>query len=137
MVTQHYTRRYAEAQVTSLDRHRLLLLVLDGGMSFLVRARDALAAGDLPRFAEALARAQAIIAELLGTLDHTAGGAIATQLARLYEFMLAHLTEANARSSVRHVEEVIRVYGVIAGAYHDILRPADTPSDTTAVGSAA
>lgn len=137
MLTQHYTRRYAEAQVASLDRHRLLLLVLDGGMSFLVRARDALAAGDLPRFAEALGRAQAVIAELLGTLDHAAGGAIATQLARLYEFMLAHLTEANARSSVRQVEEVIRVYRTIADAFHEIARPAETASRDATVGSAA
>jgi len=131
MLAQHYARRYTEAQVASLDRHRLLLLVFDGGLTFLGRARDALAGGDLPSFAEALRRAQAVIGELLGTLDHAAGGPIAAQLARLYEFMLAHLTEANARSSVQHVDEVIRVYSIIAGAYRDILDPA------SALGSAA
>src|SRR6266850_3235616 len=96
MQAQGYAARYAEAQVTMVDRERLLVLVLEGGTKFLRLAREALASGDAGHFAEYLARSQAIISELLGTLDHRAGGAIATDLARLYEFMLFHLTEANA-----------------------------------------
>jgi flagellar secretion chaperone FliS len=129
MHAAEYTRRYAQAQVTSVDRHRLLLLVFDGGATFLARAREALAAGDTPRFAEQLSRAQAIISELLGTLDYNAGGAIAQDLARLYEFMLHHLIEANLHRSVQHLDDVIRVYGVVAGAFRDILdRPTDRPA---------
>lgn len=136
MLAREYARRYTQAQVASVDRHRLLLLVFDGGLTFLGRAREALAAGDLPRFGEALGRSQAIISELLGTLDHQAGGDIAGQLARLYDFMLVHLTEANARQSVRHVDEVIRVFAVIAGAFREILDQPVTAGDT-ALGSAA
>jgi flagellar protein FliS len=125
MVANPYARRYTEAQVSSADRHQLLLLVFDGGQAFLARAREALATGDLARFAEQIGRAQAIITELLGSLDRAAGGEIAAQLARLYDFMLIHLTEANATRSVRHVDDVIRVFGIIAGAYREILgRPA-------------
>ncbi len=120
-----YAREYTRAQVTSVDKTRLLLLVFDGGLAFLQRAREALAGGDLPTFGRNLNRAQAIIAELLGTLDYEAGGTIARNLARLYDFMLAHLTEANARQSVRHVDEVIGVFSTIAGAYKEIIeRPA-------------
>jgi len=137
MLAHEYARRYTQAQVTSVDRHRLLLLVFDGGLTFLGRARDALAAGDLPRFAEALGRGQAVIGELLGTLDHRAGGEIAAQLARLYDFMLVHLTEANARESVTHVDDVIRVLSVIAGAFREILdRPAAATGEAP-LGSAA
>jgi flagellar protein FliS len=125
MYAAEYTRRYAQAQVTSVDRHRLLLLVFDGGGTVLARAREALEAGDTPRFAEQLSRAQAIISELLGTLDYNVGGQIAQDLARLYEFMLHHLIEANLQNSVQHLDDVIRVYGVVAGAFRDILdRPA-------------
>src|SRR5262249_16280287 len=90
MQSQQYPKRYTQAQVTSVDRKQLLLLVLDGGLTFLRRARAALAAGNLNEYAENLRRAQAIISELLSTLDHEAGGQIATDLARLYEFMLFH-----------------------------------------------
>ena len=116
-----------------VDRERLLLLVFEGGTKFLRLTREALAAGDVRRFAENLARAQAIIAELQGTLDHAAGGTIARDLTRLYDFMLFHLTEANAQQSLRHVDEVLRVYAIIADAYRTILaRPAAEAGSATA-----
>lgn len=126
---QETARRYAAAEVTGIDRERLLQLVLDGGQRFLQLAREALVAGDVGRFVGHLARAQAIVAELQGTLDFRAGGEIATNLARLYEFLLLHLTEANARRSLRHLDEVIEVYGTIAGAYRDILSRGATVAD--------
>jgi flagellar protein FliS len=121
MFAAEYARRYTQAQVVSSDRTQLLLRVMEGGATFLGRARDALAAGDMARFAENLRRAQAIIAELNGTLDHRAGGEIAANLSRLYEFMLLHLTEANFQRSVRHVEDVLRVYGIILDAFRTVI----------------
>lgn len=132
MYAANLSRRYTEAQVSSVDRHRLLLLVFEGGQTFLGRARSALEEGDPMRFAEALSKSQAVIAELLGTLDHQQGGDIAKELARLYEFMLHHLTEANALRSVQHVDEVARVFGIIAGAYREILERPPVPMGTTA-----
>ncbi|HEV7732947.1 MAG TPA: flagellar export chaperone FliS [Candidatus Binatia bacterium] len=125
MYAAEYTRRYTEAQVTSVDRRRLLLLVFEGGATFLAGAREALIGGETRRFAEQLSRAQAIISELLGTLDYAQGGVIAVELARLYDYMLHHLTEANITHSVQHLDDVIRVYATVAGAYREILeRPA-------------
>lgn len=125
MNAREYADRYAAAQVTVVDRERLLLLVLEGGGKFLRLTRDALAAGDLRGFGENLARAQAIIAELHGTLDHEVGGPLTRDLARLYDFMLFHLTEANARRSLRHVDEVIGVFTNISGGFRTVLeRPA-------------
>jgi flagellar biosynthetic protein FliS len=115
-------RRYAVAQVTAVDRRGLLLLVLEAGERFLRLTRDALRAGDLPRFATHLGRAQAVIAELRGTLD-PAAGPLAADLGRLYEFMLFHLTAANAERSLRHVDEVRSVFDTIAGAYRAVLAP--------------
>jgi flagellar protein FliS len=104
---------------------RLLLLMFEGGVKFLHGARDGLAAGDLARFMYHAQKAQGIISELLGTLDHEAGGDIARDLARLYEFMLFHMTEGTARKSVQHYDEVIRLFETVAGAYREILtRPA-------------
>ncbi len=125
---QRYAARYTEAQVGSADPKQLLLLLFDGGRRFLRLAREALAAGDTHRFATSLSRAQAIIGELLSTLDHARGGAIAANLARLDEFMLLHLTEGNAQRSVRHVDDVIRLFDTIAGAYREVLtRPSAEP----------
>src|SRR5690348_6497995 len=80
MDTRQYAERYKAAEVTVADPKRLLLLVFEGGTKFLRLTREALAAGDRVGFAENLRRAQAIVAELRGTLDHAAGGTIAADL---------------------------------------------------------
>jgi flagellar protein FliS len=128
MNPQEYTRRYAEAQVSGVDRERLLLLVFEGGLKFLRLTRDALAGNDLPRFAENLARAQAIIAELRGTLDHSVAAHLTRDLARLYDFMLFHLTEGNAQKSVAHVDEVLRVFGTIADGFRTAIGQTTAPA---------
>ncbi len=123
MSTALATARYQQAQVATADRGRLLLLMFDGGVKFLARAESAIASGDLERFGVALGRAEAVIAELLHTLDFKAGGEIARNLDRLYRFMLDHLVEANVKKSATHVARVARILGVIAGAYREILEP--------------
>jgi flagellar protein FliS len=114
-------QRYAEAEVTVADPKRVLLLMFEGGLRFLRGARDGLANDDLACFMYHSQKAQGVISELLGTLDHDAGGDIARNLGRLYEFMLFHMTEGTAKRSVRHYDEVIRVFDTVADAYRQVL----------------
>ena len=113
---------YQQAQIATADRGRLLILMYDGALRFLAQAEAGLREDRIEDFAQPLARAQAVIAELLHTLDHKAGGEIATQLERLYRFMLDHLVEANLAKSGRHVLQVRRVFGIIGSAYREVLR---------------
>jgi flagellar protein FliS len=117
---------YQQAQVATADRGRLLILMFDGGLRFLAQAENGLKNERLDEFSSQLARAQAVIAELLHTLDHKAGGEIAAQLERLYRFMLDHLVEANLQKSVRHVEQVRRVLSIIADAYREVVAQGPT-----------
>lgn len=140
MNARQYATRYTQAQVTSVDPKRLLLLMYEGGTKFLRLAREGLVGGDLQKFGQNLGRAQAIISELMNTLDHQAGGKIADDLARLYEFMLHHLTEANAKRSQKHLDEVIAVFGTIADAFRQVLSesaPAEPAAQPTPVRTAA
>lgn len=121
MLPPDYVRRYATAQVTSADRGRLLLLVLEGGHAFLARARAALERGDVPAFVADVARMQDVLLELAQTLDHARGGDIAPRLARLYEFMIGHLARANAERSLALLDEVRRAYEPIVDAYRRIV----------------
>jgi len=58
-----------------------------------------------------------VITELLVTLDHAAGGAVAANLRRLWELLLHHLMLANAERSLERLDEVLAVYGPIADAF--------------------
>jgi flagellar secretion chaperone FliS len=121
--------QYQQVQITTADRGQLLVLIYDGGLKFLARAEKSLEEGDLGGFSHHLGRAQAIIAELLHTLDHKNGGEIATNLERLYRFMLEHLIEANLEKSPRHVADVRRILSIVAGAYREIVAQGRHRSD--------
>jgi flagellar protein FliS len=113
--------RYQQAQFATADRGQILLLMFDGGLRFLSQAEDALRANRMEEFVRQLGRAQAIIAELLHTLDHRAGGEVARQLDALYRFMLEHLVTANVQKSPRHVADVHRLLTTIADPFRQIL----------------
>lgn len=114
-------KQYRNIQISTVDRGRLLLMMYEGGIKFLKQAKAGLEAKDLPKFARFLSKSQAIIAELLNTLDHEKGGQIAEDLERLYDFMLFYLTEANLQKSPEKLDRVIRLLEVIANAYHEII----------------
>ena len=98
---------YETVQTITADPPRLVLRLYDGAERFLGQALRALAAGDLGRYCEAVARAHAIIAELSSSLDRERGGELAEHLSRLYGFMLRHLTAGLIERSPTHIEEVL------------------------------
>jgi flagellar secretion chaperone FliS len=112
---------YKSVQVTTTDRGRLLLMMYEGAIKFLKQAKMGLEDGDLPKFCRFLSKGQAIIAELMNTLDFEKGGTIARDLDRLYDFMLFYLTEANLHRDTQRITKVIGLLDIIYGAYKDII----------------
>ncbi len=99
---------YQTIETLTADPARLVVMLFDGATRRLRQAQGALERGDIGRFAEGVARAHAIIAELSTALDREAGGPVAENLSRLYAFMLRHLTEGLARKSPAHLADVLR-----------------------------
>ncbi len=114
-------QQYANISVTTVDRGRLLLMLYDGCIRFLKHAKAGLETKDLMKFARYLSKSQAIIAELMATLDFEKGGEIAKDLDRIYDFCLFHLTEANLEKNPEKIERVICVIETITSAYRDII----------------
>ena len=112
---------YTNVQISTIDRGRLLLMMYDGAIKFLTHAKVGLEAGDIMKFARFLSKGQAIIAELMNTLDFEKGGKIAKDLSRLYDFMLFYLTEANLHKDPKKIQRVISLLETIAGAYREII----------------
>jgi len=121
MSQQTSAGHYQQAEFATADRGRILLLMFDGALRFLAQAEAGLRADRIEEFVGQLGRAQAVIAELLHTLDHKAGGEIASQLDRLYRFMLEHLVEANVQKSPQHLAQVRHLLSIIAESYREIL----------------
>lgn len=114
-------KAYKSVQVTTSDRGRLLLMMYDGAIKFLKQAKQGLEERDIARFCRFLSKGQAIIAELMNTLDFEKGGQIAKDLDRLYDFMLFYLTEANLYRDPERIQKVIGLIDTIYSAYKEII----------------
>lgn len=97
------------------------MMLYDGCLKFLMLAKEGLVSKDIPKFAKFLSKSQAIISELMVTLDFEKGGEIAKDLDRLYDFMLFHLTEANIEKNPKKVQDVIDLLTVIASAFREVI----------------
>ena len=114
-------QKYQTVQVTSVDRGRLLIMLYDGCIKFLKLSKEGLEQKDMAKFARFLSKAQAIISELMVTLDFEKGGKIAQDLDKLYDFMLFHLTEANIEKNPAKIQNVISLVETVAAAYREIV----------------
>jgi flagellar protein FliS len=121
MYSKKAHKQYTNVHVSTVDRGRLLLMLYDGCTKFLKHAKAGLEAKDIPKFARFLSKAQAIISELMLTLDFEKGGDVAKDLDRLYDFMLFYLTEANLEKNVEKLQKVIDLVEIIASAYREVI----------------
>src|SRR5919197_4260859 len=84
---------YKESAVLTATPERLVVMLYDGANRFLLQAAAALRAGDLPTSNGRMQRAEAILDELLATLDMSAGD-LAEHLQSIYLFCKRMLVEA-------------------------------------------
>ncbi len=112
---------YQAVQITTTDRGRLLLMMYEGAIKFLKQSLSGLEEKDIAKFCRYLSKAQAIIAELMNTLDFEKGGTIAQDLDRLYDFMLFYLSEANLYRDGKRIEKTIQLIDTIYSAYREII----------------
>jgi len=101
-----YAHRYTEVQTSTVSPERVMLLLYEGAIRFLGRAREELGAGRLGPGKTALAKALAIVAELQNTLDPAAGWDGAEGLFHLYGHMILELSEANVTGDLKRIERV-------------------------------
>jgi flagellar protein FliS len=111
MVANSYARTYQTQAILTASPGQLVLMLYDGALRYLALAHAALETdeSDWRRFEiinRNLQRAQNIIAELRGTLNHEAGGEVARNLAQLYDYYDRRLSLANCKKDVAPVIEV-------------------------------
>lgn len=101
--------QYRESAVTQAEPVKLVEMMYEGGVRFILRAKRAIAGGDAEDAHNNILRAYAIIAELMATLDFEQGGEIATRLEQCYEFMLHLLKEADIRKDAALLDQVLKL----------------------------
>lgn len=103
------TSSYREMEIHAASPERLLVIVFEQLVVNLERARIAMERNDVELRVTALRRARGLVAELLSTLDFEQGGALAIELADLYQFLLAELVDIGKRGDVRTMRKLVNI----------------------------
>lgn len=115
-----YRNTGLSSAVMEADPHRLVALLLAGACERLRLAEACVERGDLARKGKAIGEVSAIIGHLNGSLDHEAGGEIASSLAALYDYLQTRLIEANLHNDASALHEALELLGEIESAWNAI-----------------
>ena len=100
---------YREMEIQSASPERLVVIVFEQLVVNLERARIAMERKDIELRVTSLRRARGLVGELLATLDFEKGGALANQLADLYQFMLYELVDIGQRGDVATMRKLVNI----------------------------
>lgn len=118
---QAYQKVGLESAVLSASPHQLVVMLFDGALSSMVRARLFLEQGNIAAKGEALSKAINIIENgLKAGLNMDVGGDLPHNLSALYDYMVRRLLHANLRNDAAAIAEVEKLLDNIADAWKQI-----------------
>jgi flagellar protein FliS len=110
-----------ETSVMSADPHQLVMMLFEGALLAIAKARYAMLDKQTAAKGESISKAIAIIGEgLNASLDKSVGGALAQNLSALYSYIVGRLVEANLKNDTAILDEVTRLLSELNGAWASI-----------------
>jgi len=111
---------YKQNSVTTASPGELTLMLYNGCIKFLVKAKVAINEKNVEEKNRNLQKAQEIIAELMSTLNMEID--ISKQMLPLYEYMNRRLVEANIKSDIAIIEEVEGLVTEFRDTWKEVIR---------------
>jgi flagellar protein FliS len=87
--------QYKTLKVKTAGRGEILILLYESAIQNVKKASAAIEKKDIALKSQSIGKTHDIINELLNTLDFEVGGTIATELEKLYNFIVEQLIKAN------------------------------------------
>lgn len=103
---KQYQTVNVNAQVSEADPHRLIQMLMEGGLQRIAQAKGAMQFNNVQLKGELIGKAIGIIGGLREALDFTKGGEVAANLDSLYAFMVQRLSIANLKNDAAILDEV-------------------------------
>ena len=114
--------QYMKTDITTADQAKLIVLLYEGAINFLNKAKDSIREGNVEGKCNNINRAQDIIHELSYSLEMKKGGEIAEKLWSLYQFMERHLVKAKVeRDGTKKIDEIVSMLSTLNEAWSEIL----------------
>lgn len=107
MIKNNPYQAYHKTRVETASPGALMLMLFDGAIKFLRTAMQGLSTNDFAVSNDGIIKAQAIINELMTTLDTENGGELAQNLYRIYDYLYWRLINANMEKNPEILDEVL------------------------------
>jgi flagellar protein FliS len=115
---------YRKTSVVTSDPVRLVIMCYEGAIDSLKLAKERMRQKNYEKKAKAIIKAQDIINELLCSLDLEKGGAIASNLSSLYNYMLRRILYGDVNKDIGALDEVIGMLNELLSAWREVaLKP--------------
>ena len=115
---------YQRNAILTASPEKLVKMLYDGAIKNLEKSKLGLAdqkTARSPEVGQSLGRAMGILGELRASLDHAAGGQIAKDLDRLYEFSLDQLSQSNLTRTATGVNNTLQVMRTLKEGWDGII----------------
>ena len=109
-----------EANAATANPHRVVQMLFGGAQDRIARAKGALLRGDRPAKGRDIGTVIDIFSVLQSGLNLPQGGALAANLADLYDYMIRCLLEANNANDAGKLDEVAALVGEIRAGWDGI-----------------
>ena len=100
---------YRKSTIDTSGNVRVISLLFDGAINFIKLGRIKMVERNIAGKGLYIGKATAIVGELTSSLNMEAGGEIARNLRRLYDFVLDRLLKANLKNDVVALDEAEKV----------------------------
>jgi flagellar protein FliS len=115
-------QHYRKARVDTADPKRLVILCYDETINQIKLARQRCAENDYDGKSKALLKAQDIVCELQCALDFERGGAIATNLDSLYNYVKTRMIQADIGKDLAAMDEVAGILSELKSAWEQAFK---------------
>ncbi len=126
---QNSYQQYRAVQVQTASPAQIMLMLYDGAIRFAHVAQQKIDAGDMAGKGTYIGKVQAIVAELMSSLDFSLAPELCAHLQQLYIYMMERLTEANIKVDKEQLDIVIRLLTTLREGWSEALT--SLPSDPT------
>lgn len=109
-----------EARAAAASPYELVLVLFDGLLDELARARGHIEAKRYQQKGASLEKCLNILNGLNGSLDYESGGELVQGLARLYDYCIYRLADVSVSLSLEGLDEVVQLLGVLRDGWEGV-----------------
>ena len=123
-------QRYRAVKIQTATPAQIMLMLYDGAIRFALFARKKIDEKDYAAKGTYIGKVQAIVSELMSSLDFSVAPELCARLEQLYLFMMEKLTEANLEMTTEPIDVTVDLLKTLREGWSEALT--SLPTDPTA-----